>query len=401
MKSLLNQLIFSQSGRSVQSFISTLGAVLGGVGLFLSVSLFFDLNQLKQTDEELFGENAVIIQKKVTKLSSIGLNSTDFTFDDIEFIREKPYIETVAPFESANYKVGISEYPGDGIPSFYADMFLQAVPSQFIDVDADWEWNETSEFVPLILPRDFLMLVNYGVVQSQGMPQISEDVLKMARLKIHMSGQGKRGEVTAKVVGFSHSISSILVPQSFIQQSNQLYASGLKVAPNRLFLQIKEGGFGDLESLMDEMNLDINQSALEMTKIKSILGVVIFIFILATFFIVILSVFNFIQYQQILMGQSAQKLIGLSRLGYSNKQIQSVFLRRTYITFTYLVLTALFFAIIIKMWVLNPVLSQNGIHSSLKIYLIIFILALFLWVLYSVLSRLVLSRSLLKIYKNQ
>ena len=83
--------------------------------------------------------------------------------------------------------------------------------------------SKQSEFVPIILPRDFLMLINYGIAESQGLPQISEDLLAAARLKINMSGHGKRGHETGKVVGFSDKISSILVPESFLEYSNGLY----------------------------------------------------------------------------------------------------------------------------------------------------------------------------------
>ena len=53
------------------------------------------------------------------------MNSTEFTTEDLKEIKSKEFILDVAPFKSANYQVGISEYPGDGLPSFYADMFFQ------------------------------------------------------------------------------------------------------------------------------------------------------------------------------------------------------------------------------------------------------------------------------------
>ena len=253
---LVHKILF-QSKNNLQIIFSGLGVFLGLSALLLSVLLFNDVKSYQQSDKELFGENSIIIQKKVTKFTSIGLNSTEFSEEDISILKQKEFIEKVAPFESANYKVGISEYPGDGLPPFYADMFFQSIPDEFIDVDTEWKWDENSEFVPIILPRDFLMLINYGIAESQGMPQISEDLLAAARLQIHMSGQQKKGQELGKVVGFSHKISSILVPKSFLDYSNQIYGSEQQKMPLRLFITIKDGSFGEFQTLMDDMNLDL------------------------------------------------------------------------------------------------------------------------------------------------
>jgi len=361
--SLVKKILF-KSKNNIQIGLSAFGMLLGLTSLVLSVLLLNDVKTFQQADDDLFGENAIIIQKKVTKFTSIGLNSTEFTAEDIDVLKKKDFIEKIAAFESANYKVGISDYPGDGLPPFYTDMFFQSIPDEFIDVDTKWEWDKNSEFVPIVLPRDFLMLINYGIAESQGMPQISEDLLAAARLQIHMSGQSKNGKTIGKVVGFSHKISSILVPKSFLDYSNQLYGNSQSKLPQRLFITIKDGSYGALETLMDDMNLDINKSALDMSKIKTFVNVIISIFLLLSVIIIILSVFGFIQYVQLVLSHSKQNVVILFKQGYTLKTVSLVLVK--YFSQIFGIITALSILIVItlKKLFINLILQQNGINVN-------------------------------------
>src|SRR5687768_889935 len=206
---MLRKLLFRNS-TNFQFVFATAGALIGLTALLLSFQLILDVSSFHSSEKELFGPNSVVIQKKVTKLTTIGMNSSEFTPEDIEALRNKEFITDVAPFQSADFKVGISEVPGDGLPHFYADMFFQAIPDRFMDVDVNWSWNSTSEYIPIVLPRDFIMIINYGFAQSQGINQISEELLMAARLTIHIDGNGKKTTMMGRVVGFSQKISSIL-----------------------------------------------------------------------------------------------------------------------------------------------------------------------------------------------
>lgn len=357
---LLKKILF-QTKNNFQVALSSVGVLIGMSALLLSVLLLNNIKTFQNSDEELFGANSLIIQKRVTKFTTIGMNSTEFTDEDITSLKQKEFIEKVAAFRSANYAVGISDYPGDGLPSFYADMFFQSIPDEFIDVETDWHWDESSEFVPIILPRDFLMLVNYGIAESQGMPQISEDLLAAARLQINMSGKNKRGKLVGKVVGFSHKISSILVPESFLNYSNDLYGSGQEKMAQRLFITIKDGSYGELEDLMDEMNLDINKTALDMTKIKTFVKVIISLFLMFSVIIVLLSIFSFIQYVQLILNKSKENIIILLRQGYKQKTIIMVLVKYFSLVFGTITVMSIIGVLVLKKTLVNKMLENNGV----------------------------------------
>ena len=356
--------ILLQSKNNSQVVFSTVGSFLGMLALMFSVLLLNDIKSFQNSDDDLLSSNSVIIQKKVTKFTTIGLNSTEFTNDDIENLKQKDFIEQVAPFKSANYGVGISEYPKDGLPPFYADMFFQSIPDEFIDVDTDWSWNEESDFVPIILPRDFLMLINYGIAESQGMPQISEDLLAVARLKIHMNGKTNRGKITGKVVGFSQKISSVLVPESFLNYSNSLYGHKKEKLTQRLFIKVKKGSYGQLESLMNELNLDIKKSALDLSKIKTFVNVIILVFLIFAIIIILLSIFGFVQYIQLLLNKAKQDIVILNRIGYQFDILLKVMLIHFSKMFVIITIVTSVIVLIVKFLIINPLLQKNGIEVA-------------------------------------
>jgi len=358
---MLKEILF-RNKTNFQFVFATIGALIGLTALCLSFQLMLDVQSFHSGEEDLFGPNSVVIQKKVTKLSSLGMNSTDFSDEEVEELRNKEFITDVAPFESADFRVAISEVEGDGLPPFYADMFFQSIPDRFLDLDVDWDWNEESEYIPIVLPRDFIMIINYGIAQSQGFNQISEELMLAARLTIHIKGKDGNTKMIGRVVGFSQKISSILVPKSFLDHANEKYGSGNKIQPNRIFITTVDDSYGELEELMDDMNLDIAKSAIDVAKIKTIIGVVIGIFGIAAVLIMLLSLMGFVQYSQLVLSKASYEIQTLLRLGYSIKMIVKTFIKQMAITFGIITISAISIMILIKLLIVDVWLDDNGIQ---------------------------------------
>jgi hypothetical protein len=358
---MLTKILFKNSG-TFQFVFATLGALVGLTALCLSFQLMLDVQSFHSGEDELFGPNQIVIQKKVTKLSSLGMNNTDFSEEDLAALESKEFITEIAPFKSVDFQVAISDVKGDGLPPFYADMFFQSIPDNFMDVDVDWEWNEESEYIPIVFPRDFIMIINYGIAQSQGFNQISEELLLAARLNIHLKGEDKKEIKMGRVVGFSQKITSILVPESFLDYANENYGTGKPAAPNRIFIEIKDDSYGELEDLMDDMNLDIGKSAIDVVKIKTVIGVVIGIFGVAAILITLLSLMGFVQYSQLALSKASYEIKTLLRIGYSVRQIVNTFILRMTKIFGLITLFACVIMLLIKFLAVNPWLENNGIH---------------------------------------
>jgi hypothetical protein len=358
---MLKEILF-RNKTNFQFMFATIGALIGLTALCLSFQLMLDVQSFHSGEEDLFGPNSVVIQKKVTKLSTLGMNSTDFSDEEVEELRNKEFITDIAPFESADFRVAISEVEGDGLPPFYADMFFQSIPDKFLDLDVDWSWNEESEYIPIVLPRDFIMIINYGIAQSQGFNQISEELMLAARLKIHIKGKDGNTKMIGRVVGFSQKISSILVPKSFLDHANGKYGSGNKIQPNRIFITTVDDSYGELEELMEDMNLDIAKSAIDVAKIKTIIGVVIGIFGIAAVLIMLLSLMGFVQYSQLVLSKASYEIQTLLRLGYSTKMIVKTFIKQMAIIFGIITFSAISIMISIKLLIVDIWLDDNGIE---------------------------------------
>lgn len=397
---MLKKILFRNS-TNFQFIFATLGALVGLTALCLSFQLTLDVQSFHSGEEDLFGPNSVVIQKKVTKLSSLGMNNTDFTDEEIDDLRSKEFITDVAPFESADYRVAISEVKGDGLPPFYADMFFQSIPDRFMDIDVDWEWNEESEFIPIVLPRDFIMIINYGIAQSQGFNQISEELLMAARLTIHIKGENQNTKMMGRVVGFSQKISSILVPKSFLDYSNAEFGSGNVIQPNRIFITTIDDSYGELEELMDDMNLDIAKSAIDVAKIKTIIGVIIGIFGIAAILIMLLSLMGFVQYSQLVLSKASYEIQTLLRLGYSVQSIVNTFIKQLAIIFGLITASSIAIMLIIKLLVVNPWLDKNGIHLEESSIIPTIVLALICFGLFIISNLINIRKTIRTLGKNQ
>lgn len=358
---MLTKILFKNSG-TFQFIFATVGALIGLTSLCLSFQLMMDVQSFHSGEEELFGPNQIIIQKKVTKFSTLGMNNTDFTKEDLQVLNEKEFITDVAPFKSVDFQIAISDVPGDGLPQFYADAFFNSIPDRFMDVDAEWGWDENSEYIPIVLPRSFVMLINYGIAQSQGFNQISEELLMAARLNIHLKGKEKKEIKMGRVVGFSQKIQSILVPEAFLDYANATYGSGNQLPPNRVFIEIKDDSYGELEDLMEEMNLDIAKSAIDVVKVKTIIGVIIGIFGVAAILITLLSLMGFVQYSQLALSKASYEITTLLRIGYPVQHIVKTFIKRLTIIFGAIAIISIVIMLIIKLFIVNTWLENNGIH---------------------------------------
>ena len=163
-------------------------------------------------------------------------------------------------------------------------------------------------------------------------------------------------------MGFSQKISSILVPKSFLDNANAEFGSGNKIQPNRIFITTVDDSYGELEALMDDMNLDIAKSAIDVAKIKTIIGVIIGIFGIAAILIMLLSLMGFVQYSQLVLSKASYEIQTLLRLGYPIKSIVKTFIKQMTIIFGLITAASITIMLVVKLFIVNTWLDENGIH---------------------------------------
>jgi hypothetical protein len=180
--------------RSHLSVAQTVGFALAGVvGMTIvltSVQAYRDVMPVFDAPDSFMRGDYLVLSKRVGALQTIGLGSSDFTPGELEELKGQPFVRDVGAFTPANYRVKGTVGMGGVQLSTY--LFFEAVPDRFLDVaSGKWKYEPGDGDIPIIIPRNYLNLYNYGFAKSQGLPQISEGIFQRVSLGIEVAGNGR------------------------------------------------------------------------------------------------------------------------------------------------------------------------------------------------------------------
>lgn len=291
--------------------------LVGMTILLVSLQFYFDVSPIFTQKDTLFKKDYFIVTKKVSLLSSLSSGKSGFGKEEIETIKGKDFIKDVGIFTPSQFsvKAGIN-IPNSGI-GFNTDMFFESVPHQFIDVKTDeWKFSPSDNSVPIILPKNYLDLYNFGFAESRSMPKLTEDLIKMVNLEIVIQGKGQIKQMKGRVVGFSNRINTILAPEPFMEWANQTYGNK-EVAPSRLIVEIKDVTDPQITSFFKEKGYDVDQGNTAASRISMLLKIIVSIVAIIGVIICLLSFFILVLSIYLLLEKNMQKLINLRLLGYT------------------------------------------------------------------------------------
>ena len=305
-------------GQLVGFFFANL---LGMLIVLLSVQFYFDLKPLISGDEDgAIKGDFIIVSKPV---GGVSANNT-FTADEIAEVESQRFVKSLGTFTASQFKVygmmGIN-----GGPSMGTQMFFESVPDKFVDVNkSQWKVAEDKEgalVVPIILPRDYLSLYNFGFAQSQSLPQISEGTVGLMSITLRLRGNGLEEYIKGKVVGFSSRINTILVPDEFLKLCNTRFASGEAERHSRLILEVNNPADDAIPLFMQDKGYEIDEGKLDAGKmmyfLRLVSGIVMAVGLLISalsLYILMLSIFLLVQ-------KNTQKLQNLLLIGYSPARV--------------------------------------------------------------------------------
>ena len=208
--------------------IAVLGCFMGTILLLGAVQFFLDVRQI--LDEREPPRNFFTLNKKIEggALANLGKNDEGFSTDEIVELRTHPEVKAVGTFVRNRFPVEIHIWPAGKVglgEAAKADVFFESVPDEFIDAKPDnWHWDENSSHVPLIIPKFYLDLWNFGFAPTRvEYPALSAKAALGIPIEIFL---GKRRDVShdGRFVAFSRRINSVLVPASFLDWANDKYA---------------------------------------------------------------------------------------------------------------------------------------------------------------------------------
>lgn len=286
--------------------------LIGMVVILGGIQVYSDLKPLVAGDNALIGNDYVVISKPVKRLNS----KTNFSDEEIKQLEEQDFTLRLGKFTPAQYKVyGGVNIGGQGFATY---MFFEAIPDEFIDVRSkEWKFQKAKHKVPIIIPRNYLNLYNFGFSQtSDQLPQITESMMKDLKLELTLSGGNHSDKFKGQVVGFTDRLNTILVPYDFIEWSNKRYAKDEKVEFSRLILEVENPSDPNLLNYFKEHGYAAEDKPAESNKALFLLQVSVAVIIGIGVLFSILSLIILTLSIYLLLQKNIEKLRTLVQIGY-------------------------------------------------------------------------------------
>jgi hypothetical protein len=312
---MLNQILFKNQDKK-QLVIAMIGAFLGITFLIASIHYLIKVNDFGK-GADILGPNTIIVQKKVSNSSSLGMTKTDFSLRELEKIKAEPFVVDAQPIIANNFDISF-QTDDKLVPYFRSDVFIQTIDKQFLDVKTtNWEWEATDEFCPIILPRDFIVMLN-TFMSAEGIPQVSDDLAMQINFKFRLQDPtGRKEYVKAKIVGFTNEVASILVPRQFMTYGNENFSDGSVNKITQIMISGKESEFGLVEKLLQSRGLESKNAQMVVGRLKSVVGTLFLVVLGISIIAVFVSGLVLIQYLQLLLSKNAYEVRTLLRMGYA------------------------------------------------------------------------------------
>ena len=295
----------------------------GMVIVLLSIQFYQDVAPVFTEGDSFMKKDYIIVSKKVSTLGSFVGKSSTFSASDIEEIEEQPFTKGVGEFTPSQFKVSAGVGMEQLGLNLSTAMFFESVPNRYVDVNLDdWHFEPGQDVVPIIIPRNYLNLYNFGFAQSRSLPQISEGVINMVNLEVRISGGGRRDTYKGKIAGFSNRLNTILVPESFMAWANTHYGEDTnRKEPSRLIVEVNNPTDDRIAQFFRERGYETEDDKLDAGKttwfLKVVVGIVLSVGLLISalsFYILMLSIY-------LLLQKNTTKLENLLLIGYGPNRV--------------------------------------------------------------------------------
>lgn len=297
--------------------------LIGLTVVLLAVQFYLDVNPIFNDKDTLFKKDYFTVTKQVGLLSGLAAKSGGFTQDEISDLKNQSFVKDVGAFTPSQFKVfaGINAQSA-GI-GFNTQMFFESVPDNFIDVKSDeWRFSPSDNTIPIILPKNYLDLYNFGFAEANSMPKITEGVVGLVTLDISIVGKNRQfKEMKGRIVGFSNRINTILVPESFMSWANQAFGGGSDGNLARLMVETSNVADPNLSNYFKEKGYEISGDNATASKMSFFLTMIVTIVASIGVVICVLSFFILTLTIYLLLEKNMNKLRTLRLIGYSKSYV--------------------------------------------------------------------------------
>ena len=278
------------------------------------------MKPILESESDVFNDNAVIVNKKISILSNINKDKIYFTEEELKDFEDQDFVKEIARFNKAtNFNIFLSL----DMFNLGSQLFFESIPDKYLDIDSDkWKWEEGSDFVPIMMPEDYLKLYNLTFSpQSKDLPLLSPKTISKVEFDVHLSGDNKRKTFRGSVVGFSSKINTILVPEDFLNWANKEFGNHEKNKASRILVEFHDPNDERIIEFLNENNYEVNKEKMEKNKLIFFFKMAfVFVFVIALI-IILLSITLILLSINLIFQKNKAVLINLYLLGYQIKQV--------------------------------------------------------------------------------
>ena len=296
--------------------------LFGMIIVLLSVQFYQDVIPVFTAEDSFMRSDFLIVNKKIGTASMISGSSNTFNQTEVDDLAQQPFVSRMGKFTNANYKADVSMRVNGVSVLNNGEISFESIPDSFVDTPLrNWNYQPGEKTIPIILPRIYLTMYNFGFAQTHALPKLSDGLVGMIDFDIFVHGKHQEAQFKGKVIGFSNRLSSILVPQAFMDWSNDTFAPGETHAPTRLIVQVNNPSDPQFPKYLDQKGYEIENDKLNTEKttyflrllVTMVVGVGLVISALS-FYILMLSIYLLVQ-------KNTHKLENLLLIGYRPAQV--------------------------------------------------------------------------------
>ncbi|MDP1764070.1 MAG: ABC transporter permease [Sediminibacterium sp.] len=367
LERLLKKLIRSGAGRNRFALAIT-GLSVAMLLILAAVQIqsnYHDLLHSKTNQDSI--ANFLVLNKILTDQN---MGATALSDSDINDLKQQPFVESVGLLSPGRFKASIQSY-SDRFP-FYTDIAFESVPKDFIDVAGkDWIWKENQQLVPVIVPNMFLDFYNFQFSFSQNLPQLTQQVVKMIIFKINLYGPNGIVSFNGQVVGFSDRISSLLVPQEFMEWANNRFGKNKDTKPSRVIISTKDPGNPILVQYLKAKNLSTDADKTRFSRYRQVVDLVVTISGITGVIMLAFALLIFSLFIQLTIVACKEEIILLITLGASPKQLRKFLMNQFFPVNILIILVSIGIIAILQYAVHHQLLSRHIYVNALPSYTVL------------------------------
>ncbi|WP_341834106.1 ABC transporter permease [Chitinophaga pollutisoli] len=357
---ILKKIIRTGVGKS-RYWMAIIGLGVAMLLILVAVQVHTDFNELLHgSRNENERADYLVVNKKITNDMMGKPGQTVFTPEEQKDFAAQPFVEAFGPITAAQFNVQLQ---ADQL-GFSTLAFFEAVPDTFLDVKSEeWKWKAGDQMLPIVVPRDFVNMFNFGFALGNGIPQFSETSIQNLTPEVVITQGMQQAKFIGKIAGFSDRISTVLVPQSFMDWANAKFGSGEVKLPSRVVIRVKDPSSLELKDYLEKRGYSTDA---EKTKYNKIRGIVQTIVSVVGFFGLVLLMFAllvFSMFIQLVISSCRKEIRLLVTLGASPRRLQRYLLGQLVPVYFVTGLIALIVVAAAQFWA-SGVLEKHGMYVA-------------------------------------